>query len=112
MTEEQLNNKIEFAKKKRGGARPNTGGARPGAGRPTKMAEYQLIEKLKPMAETAFKVLYQKVQEGDIKALQIYFSYFIGLPTQKIENKIEGQLNQVSVKVVRPEVIEDAILVN
>jgi hypothetical protein len=113
MTDEQLQKKIEYVKNKgkRGGARPNTGGARPGAGRPKKLDEYQLIEKLRPMAETAFQVLHQKVMEGDIKALQIYFSYYLGLPTQKIESKIEGQLNQVQIKVVKPANFDEAEIV-
>ena len=88
------------------------GGARPGAGRKRKMEEHELIERLYPMAEIAFKVLKEKITEGDMKALQIFCSYFIGLPTQKIESKIEGQLNQLSVKVVRPELVKEEVLCN
>ena len=97
MTDEQLNKKIEERKNKRGGARP-------GAGRKRKMEEHELIERLYPMAATAFEVLQNKIKEGDMKAIQIFMQYFIGLPTQKIESKIEGQLNQVSVEVLKPEV--------
>lgn len=88
------------------------GGARPGAGRPKRMDEQAIIEKLSPMADTAFKVLQQKIAEGDMMAIKLFCSYFIGLPTQKIENKIEGQLNQVSVEVVRPELVKDEVLSN
>jgi len=42
------------------------------------------------------------VAQGDMKAIQLYMQYFIGLPTQKIESKIEGQLNQVQIEVVKP----------
>lgn len=80
------------------------GGARPGAGRKRRMEEHEIIERLTPMADIAFKVLKEKVAAGDIKAIQIFMSYFIGLPTQKIENKIEGSLNSVSVEVVKPTV--------
>jgi hypothetical protein len=106
MRDEKLLQLIEERKatSKRGGPRPNSG-------RPRRMDEDKIIEKLTPMAETAFKVLYEKVQQGDIKALQIYFSYFLGLPTQKIESKIEGQLNQVQIKVVKPANFEDAEIV-
>lgn len=97
MTDEQLNKKIEERKSKRGGARP-------GAGRKRKMEEHELIERLYPMAANAFEVLQNKIKEGDMKAIQLFMQYFIGLPTQKIENKIEGNLNQVSVEVVKPEV--------
>jgi hypothetical protein len=105
MNEEKLTKLIETRKKERS---PNLGGARPGAGRPRKMDEDKIIEKLRPMAEAAFSMLHKKVEEGDIKALQIYFSYYLGLPTQKIESKIEGQLNQVQIKVVKPANFEEA----
>ena len=82
--------------------RGKNGGARPGAGRKRRMEEHEIIQKLQPMADIAFKVLKDKIAEGDMKAIQIFCSYFIGLPTQKIESKIEGQLNTVSVEVVKP----------
>jgi hypothetical protein len=31
-------------------------------------------------------------------------SYYVGLPTQKVESKIEGQLNQVQVEVIKPSI--------
>lgn len=86
--------------------RGKNGGARPGAGRKRRMEEHEIIEKLTPMAEIAFKVLKEKIQEGDMKAIKIFCDYFIGLPTQKIESKIEGQLNTVSVEVIKPQLLE------
>ena len=88
------------------------GGPRPNSGRPKRMDEQAIIEKLTPMAETAFRVLAQKIAEGDMIAIKLYMSYFVGLPTQKIESKIEGQLNQLSVEVVRPELVKEEILCN
>ena len=78
------------------------GGPRPNSGRPKRMDEQAIIEKLTPMAATAFKVLEQKIKEGDMIAIKLYMSYFLGMPTQKVESKIEGQLNQVSIEVVKP----------
>ena len=95
MTDNKLDKLISERKSKRGGARP-------GSGRKRRMEEHEIIEKLTPMADIAFKVLRDKVAEGDMKAIQIFMNYFIGLPTQKIESKIDGQLNQVSVEVVKP----------
>jgi hypothetical protein len=88
------------------------GGVRPGAGRKRKMEEHEIMEKLSPMAETAFKVLEQKILEGDMIAIKLYMSYFIGLPTQKIESKIEGQLNSVKIDVVKPQIVKEEVMCN
>jgi hypothetical protein len=98
----QGNIKESNISKKTGKAKVAHGGYRPNAGRKRRMEEDELIAKLSPMADKAFKMLEQKVLDGDMKALQIFMQYFIGLPTQKIESKIEGNLNQVSVEVVKP----------
>ena len=92
---------ISSEKKRHGGSRPN-------AGRKRRMEEYEIIEKLQPMAEIAFNVLREKIADGDMKAIQIFMSYFIGLPTQKIESKIEGNLNSVSVEVIKPDLVKVA----
>lgn len=106
MLEIQEKTKIETkVKGKHGGPRPNSG-------RPKRMDEQAIIEKLTPMAETAFRVLAQKISEGDMIAIKLYMSYFVGLPTQKIESKIEGQLNSVSIEVVRPELVKEEVLSN
>lgn len=102
MTDQQLDKKIEERKSKRGGFRP-------GSGRPKRMDEQAIIEKLTPMSTTAFAKLNEKIMEGDMKAIQLFMQYFIGLPTQKIESKIEGQLNQVSVEVVKPQTIMEKV---
>jgi hypothetical protein len=88
------------------------GGFRPGSGRPKRMDEQAIIEKLTPMADTAFKVLNQKILDGDMNAIKLYMSYFLGMPTQKVESKIEGQLNQVSIEVVKPQLVKEEVLVN
>jgi hypothetical protein len=88
------------------------GGPRPNSGRPKRMDEQAIIEKLTPMAETAFKVLEQKILEGDMIAIKLYMSYFIGLPTQKVEQKIEGQLNSVKIDVVKPVLVKEEVMCN
>lgn len=77
------------------------GGPRPNSGPKTRIEQEELIEKLHPMAHTAFAILNRKIAEGDMKAIQIFMSYYVGLPTQKVENKIEGNLNQVSIEVIK-----------
>ena len=88
------------------------GGPRPGSGRPKRMEETEIIERLKPMEIKAFKALERKIDEGDIKAIQIYLNYYIGMPTQRVESKIEGQLNQVSIEVVKPQMQPDEVMAN
>jgi hypothetical protein len=93
---EEISYKTGKAKTSWGGKRPNQ------TGRPKRMDEQAIIEKLTPMSEIAFKVLGDKIREGDMNAIKLYMSYFLGMPTQKVESKIEGQLNQVSIEVVKP----------
>lgn len=100
MTEEQLQAKIEQRNEKK-----KVGGYRPGSGRKKRMEEQQIIEKLHPMATTAFTKLHEKIKEGDMKAIQLFCAYYIGLPTQKIESKIEGNLNQIAIEIIKPNIL-------
>lgn len=77
------------------------GGRRIGQGRKKRVQEEELISKLYPMEDAAFEMLKKKIQEGDMKAVQLFLNYYIGLPTQKIESTIEGNLSQVSVEVIK-----------
>jgi hypothetical protein len=76
------------------------------------MDEEEIIRKLQPMQEEVFAALREKIAEKDMNAIKLYLQYYLGLPTQKIENKIEGQLNQVSVEVVRPEIAKEEVMCN
>lgn len=96
MTEEKLDKLIEKRK---------WGGARPGAGRKSKLAEDELMQQLNPMASDFFIKLHEKIKEGEIKALQLFAAYYIGLPTQKIESKIEGNLNQIAIEIIKPNIL-------
>jgi hypothetical protein len=100
MTEQQLQAKIDERNEKK-----KVGGFRPGSGRKKKMEEDQIIEKLHPMATTAFAKLHEKIKEGDMKAIQLFCAYYIGLPTQKIESKIEGNLNQIAIEIIKPNIL-------
>ena len=89
------NQNISIVKGKRGGARE-------GAGRKRRMEEHEIIERLSPMADLCFNTLKDRIEQGDMKAVAVFLSYYIGLPTQKIESKIEATLNSVSVEVITP----------
>ena len=96
MTDAKLDKLIE--KRKWGGARAN-------AGRKSKLAEDELMQQLNPMASDFFIKLHERIKEGDIKALQLFAAYYIGLPTQKIESKIEGNLNQIAIEIIKPNIL-------
>ena len=96
MTEEKLDKLIEKRK---------WGGARPGAGRKSKLDEDELMLKLHPMAKDFFTKMHEKIIEGDTKVLQLFAAYYIGLPTQKIESKIEGNLNQIAIEIIKPNIL-------
>ena len=96
MTDEKLDKLIE--KRKWGGARAN-------AGRKSKLAEDELMQQLNPMASDFFIKLHERIKEGDLKALQLFAAYYIGLPTQKIESKIEGNLNQIAIEIIKPNIL-------
>ena len=83
----------------------NRGGKRPGAGRKTKASEEEVMEKLHPMAKDFYMKMHEKIREGDMKALQLFAAYYIGLPTQKIESKIEGNLNQIAIEIIKPNIL-------
>ena len=80
-------------------------GARPGAGRKRKLEEEEIIQRLDPMALDVFAKLHEKIKEGDMKAIQLFCAYYIGLPSQKIESKIEGNLNQIAIEIIKPNIL-------
>ena len=83
----------------------NRGGPRPGSGRKRKLEEQEIIQKLDPLAADVFKKLHEQIKEGDMKAIQLFCAYYIGLPTQKIESKIEGNLNQIAIEIIKPNIL-------
>ena len=40
-----------------------------------------------------------------MKAIQLFCAYYIGLPTQKIESRIEGNLNQIAIEIIKPNIL-------
>jgi len=58
------------------------GGKREGAGRKSKRHEENLAAKLSQFDELAFNALRFRLEQNDLKAVQIFFAYRFGLPTQ------------------------------
>jgi hypothetical protein len=79
------------------------GGFRAGSGRKKKPDEAELMDQLYPLKDVALAALQKGLSNGDSKAMDIFFRYFYGLPTQRIESKVEGNLNQVNIEVLRPQ---------
>ena len=58
------------------------GGKREGAGRKSKSEEIELIEKLKPLEEKAYKALEAGIDTGDFKYVQLFYHYYAGKPIE------------------------------
>jgi hypothetical protein len=82
--------------------RGKNGGARPGAGRKRRLEEHEIMQRLSPLHDIAIQALSAGLEKHDMKAVDIYFRYAYGLPTQRVESKIEANLNSVSVEVITP----------
>jgi len=58
------------------------GGKRQGAGRKSKSEEVELIERLSPLEEKAFKALQKGIESGDFKYVQLFYHYYAGKPKE------------------------------
>jgi len=65
------------------------GGARNGAGRKPKADEVALIERLTPLADTAFAALEQGLNEKNPAFVKLWFEYMYGKPKQDISANVE-----------------------
>tara|TARA_R100000935_G_scaffold9376_1_gene19210 strand:- start:1026 stop:1292 length:267 start_codon:yes stop_codon:yes gene_type:complete len=67
--------------------RQNNGGARSGAGRPKKIEEEKLIEKLDSLIdnEKVISKLGEMVLKGDSRAMNLYFGYRYGKPKESVD---------------------------
>ena len=62
------------------------GGVRKGQGRPAKADEQQLIERLTPLSNDAYKALSDSLKDGQGWAVKLFMEYMYGKPKQQIEN--------------------------
>ena len=78
------------------------GGARPGAGRKSKAEEVKLIESLTPLAPAALKALKAGIEAGDFPFVKLFYEYYAGKPTDKVDvtsnGETVGQVQEVIVK--------------
>jgi hypothetical protein len=75
------------------GVKGRSGGKRANSGRPTKVEESLLTEKLSPLDDTAFAELKKGVKAGDFQYIKMFFEYRFGKPKQTIDNNHSGEMN-------------------
>lgn len=65
----------------------NWGGARRNAGRPRKGEVLKLREILDELADTEYVLekLMERIESGDIRAIEMYLKYRVGVPKQEID---------------------------
>jgi hypothetical protein len=87
--------------------RKNNGGNK-NAGRKSKAEEQNLIEKLSPLDEIAFKALTDAINDGKDWAVKLYFQYSFGMPKQMVVqeniNYKEEELSEAEIKRIKNEV--------
>ena len=79
--------------------RKDNGGARGGAGRKPKATEQELIEKLTPLEESAFKALQAGLKDGQNWAVKLFFEYKFGKAKEYKEIDIVD--NNITVSIVK-----------
>lgn len=73
------------------GVKGKSGGYRENAGRKPKADEIKLIERLDEHIDkdAVLQVLYQKVIDGDMKAIQLYMNYRYGRPKETVDLNVK-----------------------
>jgi len=67
------------------------GGKRAGAGRKSKAEEIKLIERLTPMADDAYKALWDGVRGGEYNFIKLFFEYYAGKPKESVDITTNGE---------------------
>ena len=73
-------------------------GGNKNAGRKPKAEEIKLIERLSPMANDAYKALWDGVKDGDYNFVKLFFAYYAGSPKQQVDVTSDGE--QFFIKIV------------
>ena len=71
----------------------NWGGKRKGAGRPTKGELINIKQFLDDSIDVNLvtQKLLERIESGDQRAIELYFKYRAGLPTQQIDMNVTGE---------------------
>jgi len=70
-------------------------------GRPSKAEEFKLIERLdsKKSPDWVLNILFDHIEDGNFKAVELYMGYRYGKPKQIVEHEGEG-LNTINIPLV------------
>lgn len=81
------------------------GGARPGAGRKSNKEELKMKKNLKKMERSAFEQLEERINNGDMRALELFFKYSYGRPKEMatVTNKQESPIFNLQINNTQEE---------
>ena len=71
--------------------RKNNGGPRKGAGRPPKAKEIELIQRLTPLEDTAFKALEEGLKNGEFPFVKLFLEYRFGKAKDSLDITTKGK---------------------
>jgi hypothetical protein len=73
------------------------GGKRPGSGRKPKKQQTELLDRMSPYEDKAFKALVAALDNGEAWAVKLFFEYRYGKPTQTNEVNIGRDIDPVKI---------------
>lgn len=79
------------------------GGKREGAGRKPKEHSEELIEKLSPLEDVAFKAMKHGIESGDYKWTKLYFEYRYGKPVQFEPSYPDEEVTGITLTIIEPD---------
>jgi hypothetical protein len=77
-------------------AKGKRGGKREGSGRKPKSEEKALLERLHPMADSAFRQLETAIKSGEQWAVKLWFEYSYGKPQQFVDHTTRGKTIRIT----------------
>lgn len=78
------------------------GGSRSGAGRKPKGDEVALIERLTPLADSAFKALESGLKEKNPAYVKLWFEYMYGKPSQQLSIDSNVEISGIKSILIEP----------
>jgi hypothetical protein len=80
------------------GKKGASGGARENAGRKPKADEIKLIERLSVYDDVAQQKLFELIDDGDFKAIQLFYAYRYGKPKETVNMTVQEETPIINVE--------------